>query len=61
FLLAQSIDTVVRDEAVRRQLTERGWRRYQNFFCNQRIEHDFLQALRPLLTVPARRRAGIPA
>ena len=38
FLLAQSIDTVVRDAAVRRQLTERGWRRYQNLFANQRIE-----------------------
>ena len=61
FLLAQSIDTVVRDAGVRRQLTERGWRRYQNLFCNQRIEHAFLQAMRPLLTEPARQRVGIPA
>src|SRR6185312_7069079 len=58
FLLAQSLDTVVRDAAVRRQLTERGWRRYQSLFSNQRIQRDFLQAIRPLLTVPARRRAG---
>src|SRR6185312_16592384 len=46
FLLAQSIDTVVRDAAVRRQLTERGWRRYRNLFANERIERDFLHALR---------------
>ncbi len=48
FLLAQSIDTVVRDAAVRRSLTERGRRRYQQLFTNQRIERDFLHALRPL-------------
>lgn len=48
FLLAQSIDTVVRDAAVRRQLTERGRRRYQNLFANQRLERDFLHALRSL-------------
>ena len=48
FLLAQSIDTVVRDTAVRRSLTERGRRRYQQLFTNQRIERDFLHALRPL-------------
>ncbi|HEY7331026.1 MAG TPA: glycosyltransferase [Gemmataceae bacterium] len=48
FLLAQSIDTVVREGAVRRSLTERGQRRYQQLFTNQRIERDFLHALRPL-------------
>ncbi|MHB1426536.1 MAG: glycosyltransferase family 4 protein [Gemmataceae bacterium] len=48
FLLAQSIDTVVHDASVRRQLTERGRRRYQSLFANQRIERDFLHALRPL-------------
>ncbi|HZV03610.1 MAG TPA: glycosyltransferase family 4 protein [Gemmataceae bacterium] len=48
FLLAQSIDTVLRDEAVRRSLTERGRRRYQQLFANPRIERDFLHALRPL-------------
>jgi glycosyltransferase involved in cell wall biosynthesis len=52
FLLAQSLDAVVRDASVRRQLTERGWRRYQNLFCNQRIQHNFLQALRPLWAAP---------
>jgi glycosyltransferase involved in cell wall biosynthesis len=48
FLLAQSIDTVVRDADVRRRLAERGRRRYQSLFANERIEHDFLHALRPL-------------
>ncbi len=48
FLLAQSIDRVVRDGAVRRQLTERGWRRYQNRFANPRLERDFLHALKSL-------------
>lgn len=48
FLLAQSIDTVVRDAAVRRSLTDRGRRRYQQMFTNQRIERDFRNALRPL-------------
>ncbi|MGH7224465.1 MAG: glycosyltransferase, partial [Gemmataceae bacterium] len=46
FLLAQSIDTVVRDVTVRRGLTERGRRRYLEWFTNQRIEDDFLRALR---------------
>jgi glycosyltransferase involved in cell wall biosynthesis len=48
FVLAQSIDAVVRDAQVRRTLTERGRRRYQRLFANPRIEHDFLHALRPL-------------
>jgi glycosyltransferase involved in cell wall biosynthesis len=50
FLLAQSSDTVVRDSAIRRRLTERGWRRYQNLFANERIQRDFLHAMRPLLS-----------
>jgi glycosyltransferase involved in cell wall biosynthesis len=45
-LLAQSIDTVVRDSEVRQQLIERGWRRYRERFANQRLERDFLRALR---------------
>jgi glycosyltransferase involved in cell wall biosynthesis len=48
FLLAQSIDAVIRDAEVRRRLTEGGQRRYQSRFANQRIERDFLSALRPL-------------
>jgi glycosyltransferase involved in cell wall biosynthesis len=56
FLLAQSIDTVVRDADVRRRLAERGRRRYQNLFANERIEQDFLHALRPLLDAKSERR-----
>jgi len=52
FLLAQSIDAVVRDAAVRHKLTERGRQRYQERFTNQRIERDFLHALRPYLVSP---------
>jgi glycosyltransferase involved in cell wall biosynthesis len=61
FLLAQSLDAVVRDGGVRRRLTEQGWRRYQSLFANGRIEHAFLHALRPLLSTPARRRVALPA
>ncbi|SRR5579883_360790 len=49
FLLAQSIDVVLHDPAVRQQFIESGWRRYQQSFANSRIERDFLQALRPLI------------
>ncbi|HTU90465.1 MAG TPA: glycosyltransferase family 4 protein [Gemmataceae bacterium] len=49
FLLAQSVAVVVGDAAVRRLLTERGWRRYQECFINQRLERDFLHAMWPLL------------
>lgn len=48
FLFAQSIDTIVHDAAVRSSLTERGRRRYQQLFTNQRIECSFLHALRAL-------------
>jgi len=55
FLLAQSVAAVIGDADVRRQLTERGWCRYQKQFTNQRLEHDFLNALQPLLSrQPAR-------
>jgi glycosyltransferase involved in cell wall biosynthesis len=50
FLLARSIAVVVADAAVRRQLTERGWRRYQEHFTNQRLERDFLHILQPLVS-----------
>jgi glycosyltransferase involved in cell wall biosynthesis len=49
-LFAQSIAVVVGDNSVRRQLTERGWRRYQERFTNQRLERDFLHVLQPLLS-----------
>jgi glycosyltransferase involved in cell wall biosynthesis len=53
FLLAQSLDAVLRDEQTRRRLTEWGRRRYHRLFDNRRIEHAFLNALRPLLTCTA--------
>jgi glycosyltransferase involved in cell wall biosynthesis len=61
FLLAQSIACAVRDPLVRQRLVERGWRRYQDHFCHRRIEHAFLDALRPVLSasVPSRKRAGM--
>lgn len=68
FVLAQSIDVLVRNAAVRRDLTERGQRRYQERFANPRIERDFLQLLRPHLfsSLPVGKRscgcgASIPA
>jgi glycosyltransferase involved in cell wall biosynthesis len=61
FLLAQSLDAVIRDGGVRRRLTEHGWRRYQSLFANGRIEHAFLHALRPLLPTPTRGRAALLA
>jgi glycosyltransferase involved in cell wall biosynthesis len=58
FLLAQSIAVVVEDTAVRRQLIERGWRRYQKCFTNQRLKRDFLHALQPFNQVVAPVAAG---
>ena len=48
FLLAQSLDAVVRDPTARRHLTERGRQRYREHFANERIERAFFDALRPL-------------
>ncbi len=53
YLLAQSIDRVVRDVAVRGSLTERGRRRYQQWFANPRLERRFVYALRPFLNLAA--------
>ena len=48
FLLAQSLDALVRDPLARGNLIERGWQRYRKYFTNERIERDFLDALQPL-------------
>lgn len=50
YLMAQSISVVVSDAAVRRELTARGWLRYQHHFTYQRLERDFLHVLQPLLS-----------
>jgi glycosyltransferase involved in cell wall biosynthesis len=47
FLLARSIDVVLHDTEVRRGLSEKGRRRYEQFFANPPIERGFLHALRP--------------
>jgi len=44
FLLAQSIDSVVRDTDLRTLLTRRGHRRYEERFSTKRIEKGFLAA-----------------
>jgi glycosyltransferase involved in cell wall biosynthesis len=49
-LLAQSIDAVIRDAGVREYLTERGRRRCQERFTNQRLERNLLHVLQPLLS-----------
>jgi glycosyltransferase involved in cell wall biosynthesis len=45
FLLAESINCVVREPDVRDRLTERGWRRFQNQFSNERTAERFGAAL----------------
>lgn len=45
FLIAESINHIVRDNSVRTGLGLRGLRRYEARFTNQRIENTFLSAL----------------
>lgn len=47
-LLAESIDLFVRDSAVREALGQRGYRRYESMFTNEKAEEIFLQALSKL-------------
>ncbi|HEU4833345.1 MAG TPA: glycosyltransferase family 4 protein [Pyrinomonadaceae bacterium] len=47
-LLAESIDRLVRDSAVRKALAERGYRRYESLFTNEKVESIFLQAMSKL-------------
>jgi len=44
-LIAQSIELLVRDSSVRNALAERGLRRYETMFSNEKIESTFLKAL----------------
>lgn len=48
YLLAQSLDLLIRENCTHRRLTEYGWRRYRECFTNERIERDFVEALQPL-------------
>ena len=47
-LIAESIDLFVRDSSVRNALGQRGYRRYQSMFTNEKIERVFLQAMSKL-------------
>jgi len=44
-LLAESINTFVKDEAAAATLGRIGRRRYEQFFTNERIEAQFMKAL----------------
>ena len=48
-LMAEAIDCLMRDEALRAELGEKGWRRYRTLFTNQKIEESFLGALGKLI------------
>jgi glycosyltransferase involved in cell wall biosynthesis len=45
YLLAESINSIVTDKALRTNLNAIGWQRYQETFTNQRIRASFLSAL----------------
>jgi glycosyltransferase involved in cell wall biosynthesis len=47
-LMAESIDRIVRDSAVRNALGERGYRRYESLFTNEKVERIFLHAMSKL-------------
>ena len=47
-LMAESINRLVRDRAVRKALGERGYRRYESLFTNEKVERSFLQAMSKL-------------
>ena len=45
FLIAESIDQILKERAVRNALGSKGRRRYESMFTNEKIENVFLQAL----------------
>ena len=47
-LIAESIDLLMRESSVRNALAERGLRRYEAMFSNQKIERSFLNAMATL-------------
>ncbi|MGI8734781.1 MAG: glycosyltransferase family 4 protein [Pyrinomonadaceae bacterium] len=49
YLLAESIHSIVGDQSISGSLSEKGWRRYQQHFTNEKIEACFLAAIRKLL------------
>jgi glycosyltransferase involved in cell wall biosynthesis len=49
YLLAESLDMVIREESLSVGLGMKGRRRYEERYTNERIEAQFLSALQPLL------------
>jgi glycosyltransferase involved in cell wall biosynthesis len=49
YLLAQSVDSIVRDRSVGQALGDLGWERYQQLFTNERIQTRFISAIADLL------------
>ena len=49
YLLAQSLDLIVKDKSVGLALRQKGERRYEQMYTNERIEAEFLRALDTLL------------
>jgi len=47
-LIAETVDRFVKDNSVRNALGQRGRRRYQTMFSNEKIERTFLQAMSKL-------------
>ena len=44
-LMAEAIDCLMRDEALRAGLGEKGWKRYSSLFTNQKIEDEFIRVV----------------
>ncbi|HKS26684.1 MAG TPA: glycosyltransferase family 4 protein [Pyrinomonadaceae bacterium] len=44
-LMAEAVDCLMRDEALRAELGEKGLKRYRSFFTNQKIEDEFIRVL----------------
>jgi glycosyltransferase involved in cell wall biosynthesis len=49
YLLAESVNSIVKDESLAASLGQMGWRRYEQHFTNERIEAQFMNAIRHLL------------
>lgn len=49
YLLAGSVDYIVRNEFISASLGEMGWRRYKEIFANEQVETRFMEALKSML------------
>jgi glycosyltransferase involved in cell wall biosynthesis len=48
-LMAESIDCLMKNEALRADLGEQGLKRYRDLFTNRKIEESFLEAIGKLI------------